>query len=166
VLFRSPIWKAKVVHSLVDACLDCRPESGPYIAALCGRGFGLADKLSDASRALLIAAVDDFVPPRNVSIASVRLRYAALQGFKQGPETKMCIVRATLSLGSIASIAQNPENLDGTDFKQAIFAIERVYMPMLSLLSQRNEAMMPFINNIRTALKTMHAASKPQPPLA
>jgi hypothetical protein len=156
------VWKAKVDRWLVEACVNCRPESCPYLAAIFGHGVGLADDLNDVTKRLLIAAVDDFVPSPDVATVSVRLRCTALQGFKQGPETKMCIARGALALGVIATIAYDPENLGGGDFKQRIFMIERVYMPMLSLISQRNDAMMPLINNIRTALKTMHGPPKTQ----
>ena len=167
----SKCWRCKVDDDLVNIFneLKCRPISGLFCSILFGKGFGIVrDSLSLTMKKMLIGYVDNYVcgdTARDLAEVTANVRGMSLQGFKLNSKNKMWLGRALVLISSLQNFAELNENLveqiskemDDTDKRKLIFRIERVFLPMLTCMSQRNEVITQILSNIRSALKILHS---------
>ncbi|OHS95734.1 hypothetical protein TRFO_10388 [Tritrichomonas foetus] len=164
-------WRCKVDDSLIDLIKEHamnNPVIGLYTSVLFGAGFGLSDSLSIQKKELLLHTLNDYVigeTSTDISKTSTQVRIISFQGFKNSSESKKWLGRALILVTQFHIFAGNDEKaieqkakeMDEIQKKKLIYKFERVYLPMITFLSQRNEPIIQILNNIRTSIKTLHS---------
>lgn len=173
IVFLSDIekcWRCTVDDQLISIFneLNCRPVSGLFCSILFGAGMGIFGDSENLSRKkLLIKIVDNFAVCKNVkdmSNVSSHIRLISQQMFKQNERNKIWLGRSLVLISELHEFADLNESavrkiaaeMNDVDRKKIIFKIERVFVPMLTSMSQRNETIETILTNIRNSLKILH----------
>lgn len=163
-------WRCKVDDQIASVFneLRCRPITGLFCSILLGNGFGITGKSSSLSdKKLLIGLIDNFAvddSAHDIAEITSHVRLISLKGFKQSSSSKMWIGRALVLISNLqefaefeeAKIGQIASEMNETDKKKIIFRIEKVFIPMISCIAQKNEPVTQILENLRLALKILH----------
>lgn len=164
------IWRCRVDDRLNEEALGCRPVAGPFLACLFGKGFGLADSLSSDARKPLISIVNDFAVDGTVQCQTqvlARIKLIASQGIKCSPESKKWVGKALVLLSSTKTFADGSEEVieearGWPDDKQLhfIFTMEKVYIPMITLLARGDDTILDIIGHNKRAVRLLRMHKK------
>jgi hypothetical protein len=101
----------------------------------------------------------------DISSIANRIRFVSLQGFKLSSEAKRWLARALQLVSCFHRMAASPDTVAAyvtgeANRRSVLFTYERVYFPVFGFLAQRNDGMLPMLNNIRASLKSLHMLLK------
>lgn len=158
-------WRCKVDNELISLFdqLKCKPESGLFISILFGKKFGVAgEQIPIYKKKLLIETVNNYVigsTSADFSAVSAHIRLLAMQSFKRTIVNKLWLGRALILISEVKDFAEinKPGRGDKLiEMKQKIVKIERIFVPMITYLSVKNDNIQQILNDIHEKLNELH----------
>lgn len=166
-------WSCKTGKVLVDRLRNCEPTSCACCAAVFAPGFGLVDNLDNDSIKHLVSLVDQFVVTATASCETsvlIHLRSVSMRAFKMAGDDQKWVGKA-FALFPLFYVFYKDHDLAGQRLleeygeagrKVELFKAERLYLPILSFISQRHENIAVITTAVRDGIAKAREASAPR----
>ncbi|OHT09287.1 hypothetical protein TRFO_21854 [Tritrichomonas foetus] len=156
-------WECKTDKKTVERLKKCKPESCPTLAAVFATKFGLTNRLSDEEIDKLIDTMHGYISGNNYhdeSVILTRIRLFSMHAFKLTDNNMKYLGQALVLFARIhkftlapATIVERLTDECGEEGRKAeIFVAERIFLPILSFLSQRHEKLLKMNTAVRESI--------------
>jgi hypothetical protein len=156
-------WHCQIDAASLDRLKDVNPRAGPIAAAVFARGFGLADAVPSEELPRLIQLLEGFIVgttiANEITVLS-RVKTVALKGFQLHDLSRNWIGQGLVLLSMIHEFTYDHATLGkrlleacgDPGWKAEIYRAERICLPVIICLSQRQDGMMKLSNQVRDAI--------------
>lgn len=156
------VWSCKTDKQLVELAQNCKPLACPYISAIFGKDFGIADSLEYDEKAHLVNIIDDVVFSYTLTDESqilTHIRTISMRAFKMNEKTIGWNAKGFMLLANVQpfnepqSTPQNLLELYGENGRKTeVFRAERIYLPLIAFYSQKHQKLLKMTAIVREAI--------------
>jgi hypothetical protein len=163
-------WQCQAPGIVVDRLKTAKRSSLPILAAVFSPNFGLADALDETAITSLVSELDRFIVPSTINAEGhiiAQLKYISSHSFQITDLNRVILAQTFVIFSRVSHFTVNPSivaqrllDLYGVDGRTAeLFRVERIYIPIMLALSQRDDQIMKLSSHVREGLAVARKAS-------
>ena len=156
-------WECRTDNITIERLKDCSPQSCPLLASIFGTKFGLADELPDAQISYLVHEMQKYIigkTSKEISLMLSKVRSISMHSFKVTEANLETLGQAITFFPKIYKYTLEPKTIvdrivnevGDRSKKIDFFFAERIFLPMISYLSQKDERLRTINSKVRDCI--------------
>ena len=156
-------WECRTDNITIERLKDCSPQSCPVLASIFGTKFGLADELPDAQISYLVHEMQKYIigkTSKEISLMLSKVRSISMHSFKVTEANLETLGQAITFFPKIYKYTLEPKTIvdrivnevGDRSKKIDFFFAERIFLPMISYLSQKDERLRTINSKVRDCI--------------
>jgi hypothetical protein len=162
-------WQCQASKTAVERLMMAKRSSLPILGAVFSPNFGIADGLDDVTIENLVRQLDGLIVPSTVSAEGhvvSQLKFMSSHSFQLTDVNRICLGQTFVLFARVSHFTANPSTLAqrllelyGREGRAAeLFRVERIYIPIMLSLSQRDDQIMKLGSLVREGLSAARKA--------